>query len=1029
MSIPSSTYRLQMHKDFPFSEAGKRIGYLKDLGIGAVYLSPILLAKPGSTHGYDICDHNRINPELGGEEGFLAYAAALKEAGIGCLLDFVPNHMGADSGSNPWWWDILENGQSSPYRGYFDIDWDPLKPDLKGKVLLPILGDQYGKTLERGEIRLEFAEGGFRFRYGDNIFPVNPGMIPAALGDQSGLPMGDAEPEAIEYLSIMTAYRNLPVNPGADGKLVQERHREKEVARKRLAALVEAYPVVRTFIEAKVAEVNGIAGQVKSYDRLHALLEGQFYRLAYWRTAGQEINYRRFFDVNGLAGLRMENPEVMDATHSLVLRLAAEGSILGLRIDHVDGLYNPAGYLARLRSMAEAAVGGAVGAAGAAVGAAEASGKAFSQGSPSPFYIIVEKILCGEELLSRDWPVQGTTGYEFLSDLNGLFVDPAGLAKLGRLFRSVTGRSQSFIQEARHGKRLILETSMSSELNVLANGIDRLSEADRNFRDFTLEALRNALRETVVCLPIYRTYEDSGEISERDREAIEAALQAAALENPAMEGSIFGFLRTVLLPSGGNGPSPETRTPETTLSAEQRLDFSMKLQQLSGAVQAKGVEDTAFYRHLVLLSLNEVGGDPGSSGIPADEFHRRIRIRMQTFPHTLLATATHDTKRGEDARARINVLSQVPDAWRRAVSRLAKLAAAIRRGPGEAAPSDIDAYLLFQSMIGCWPMGPDGKPLPADAALADRLRAFAVKAAREAKLRTSWINPNGKYESALAGLVDELLLGASGPKVAKALFPVLETCAREGAFHSLNQIACKCAAPGVPDVYQGTETWDLSLVDPDNRRAVDFEELASGLTWIRNAFAPSPAFGDRAVPGESDPGAEARRGRILDLLDRWPDGRIKQFVLWQCLQWRKAFPDLFLAGAYHPVAIRGDGPAALSWLAFYRQHGGRNLLVCIRIRSPSVTLTLPDPVPPLSLAYREVSGNADGLATGNAEVNGGRAERTGGEELVLPGEWSGKWLVHAFTGTRFRAAENGEDCRVPLAAIAADFPTAWLWME
>ncbi|MEO6094480.1 MAG: malto-oligosyltrehalose synthase [Fibrobacteria bacterium] len=976
MSIPSSTYRLQMHEDFPFQAAKEKIAYLRRLGIGAVYLSPILLARPGSRHGYDICDHNRINPELGGEEGFQDYAEALRRAGLGCLVDFVPNHMGANPGSNPWWRDILENGKASLYRDYFDIDWEPLKPDLRGKVLLPVLGTQYGKALVGGEIRLEYSAGAFRFRYGEHHFPMNPCHIPLLLENPGPPNLRETQPEYGEYLSILTAFRNLPGPGETDLHRIQERYREKEIARKRLEILADAYEPIRAFIDDRIRKVNGLPGEARSFDRLHDLLDRQAYRLANWRTAGQEINYRRFFDVNGLAALRMENPAVFQDTHGLMLRLAAEGLITGMRIDHVDGLYDPAGYLKRLR---EAVPSGG-------------------------FYVVVEKILCGEETLPADWPVQGTTGYEFLADLNGLFVDPMGLAKLERIWRTVIGYAPSFIQVTRECKRLILETSMGSNLTVLADGLDRLSEVDWNYRDFTLKALRDAVREIIACLAIYRTYGTTAGFSRDDRRAIEDALEAAAVKNPAMEASIFRFLRLILLPLMGNGGEvaggeAAGGEEETSLTVEQRVDFAMRLQQVTGAVQAKGVEDTAFYRYLVLLSLNEVGGDPDSRGMAAKDFHRRIRARTEAWPHGLLATATHDTKRGEDARARLNVLTAIPEDWKRCVGRLSKLTDTYRRKSGLPYPSDGDAYLLFQSLIGCWPMGPDGAPMPADPAFCERLDGFLAKAAKEAKLHTSWINPNEKHERALSGFLKELLLGSYRPRTATILFPILETCAREGACNSLNQIACKCAVPGVPDIYQGTEGWDLSLVDPDNRRAVDFDELDARLACLERDFPEGV-------------NAEGMRRRAMDLLDNWQDGRIKMYTLWRCLQWRRSFPALFADGDYLPLDIEG-GSSASAWLAFCRRSGGQALVVCIRLRPAQKPVVNEAPRIPLSQAMAAIP-----------DPDPGR------ETLRLPRDWSERAFTHVFTGTRFPIPSSADgECRLPLTALAREFPTAWLWLE
>ena len=558
--------------------------------------------------------------------------------------------MGAEPASNPWWWDVLENGPSSPFAAFFDIDWEPLKPDLKGKVLLPVLGDQYGRALERGEIQLALEAGALVLRYFEHRFPINPRMSPMVLLPESG----DGNPafdesgdDGIEYLSILTSLRNLPTYQETDPARIRERQREKEVARKRMAALLERSAAIAAYVDARISVLNGTAGSAESFDRLHELLERQTYRLAFWRTAGHEINYRRFFDINSLLGIRMENAEAFRATHERLLSLFDDGDATGVRLDHVDGLYDPAGYLRRLRESLDASAAGGERAGGT--------------GESGFKYIVAEKILTGAETLRPDWPIQGTTGYEYLNDINGLFVDRDGMDRLDKQYRRFTLWNGSYRELIRDCKRLILDTSLGSELNVLANMIDRLSEADRNSRDFTLESLRDALREVIAAFPIYRTYADVAGFSEEDKTAIDSALRSAALENPAMEPSIFRFLRAVLLP----WEEVESHGPGGSIAREKRLLVAFKFQQLTSPVQAKGVEDTAFYRHAALLSLNEVGGDPDSRGLDAATFHSRISDRKKAFPFGMIATATHDTKRGEDARARLNVLTSMPDEWRR----------------------------------------------------------------------------------------------------------------------------------------------------------------------------------------------------------------------------------------------------------------------------------------------------------------------------------------------------------------------------
>ncbi|MGH7857602.1 MAG: malto-oligosyltrehalose synthase, partial [Candidatus Binatia bacterium] len=572
--VPASTYRIQVHRGFGFADVRAIVGYLARLGISDLYLSPYLAARPGSTHGYDICDHSRLNPELGGEAAYASLLSELAQRDMGHLLDFVPNHMGIDPASNRWWRDVLENGPSSPFARFFDIDWEPVKQEIRNKVLLPILGDAYGLVLERGELRLEYAEGALRLRYFDHDLPINPRSAPRLLRhdvERLKEALGEDHPSYREFLSIATELQNLPAYTESLAERIAERQREKEVARERLQRLVDSESAVREHLERCIRTFNGTPGDPASFDCLHDLLEAQAYRLAYWRTAFHEINYRRFFDINDLAGLRMEEPDVFEATHGLVLRLVREGKITGLRLDHLDGLFDPLAYLRRLRE------------------------------SVGPLYVIAEKILSSGERLPDDWPIEGTSGYEFLNELAGVLVDPTGAKPLRRLYATFTGRTAPFAIVMYVGKKLITQTALSSELNVLAHALNRISEDDRRSRDFTLEALREALREVVACFPVYRTYVGAGGPREEDRRTIDQAIERARRRNPAMEPSIFGFLREVLIPDAERLDPPEV---------ERRLGFAMRFQQYTGPVQAKGLEDTAFYRLNVLLSLNEVGGDP-----------------------------------------------------------------------------------------------------------------------------------------------------------------------------------------------------------------------------------------------------------------------------------------------------------------------------------------------------------------------------------------------------------------------------------
>jgi (1->4)-alpha-D-glucan 1-alpha-D-glucosylmutase len=898
-AVPTSTYRLQLHQGFRFADAEALVPYLAALGVGACYSSPHLMARPGSTHGYDICDHSRLNPEVGDEEEYAAFVAALRRHQLGHIVDFVPNHMGIDASANPWWRDVLENGPSSPFAAYFDIDWHPVKEELEQKLLLPILGDQYGRVLERGELQVHFSDGAFVLRYFEHDLPLNPRKTTQILEhglDALRRDLGDEDAHLLELLSVITALRNLPAYTATSPGSIAERQREKEVTRDRLARLATAAPAIRAHVESAVGAVNGTPGDAASFDALHQVLDSQAYRLAYWRTASHEINYRRFFDINQLAGLRMEDECVFEDTHRLLLRLVADGLVDGIRLDHIDGLIDPEAYLAVLRQRAEAARGAGAG----------------------PFYLLVEKILSGEETLPESWPVAGTSGYDFLNDLNGLFIDRRQQRVLLRVYRRFTGRRESFADIGYAAKKLIMDLPMSSELNVLAHALNRLSERDRRTRDFTLNSLRDALQEVAACFPIYRTYVSSRGFTDAERAALDAAIDGARRRNATAEPSIFDFVRAVLLPE-----------PEQSASAEdhaQRLHFAMRFQQYTGPLQAKGLEDTAFYRYNVLASLNEVGGDPARFGRTPAEFHAANAARRRNWPFAMLATSTHDTKRGEDGRARLDVLSEIPEEWGRHLSLWARLNASHRAVVGgEPAPARDDEYLFYQTLLAAWPQDTD----EADAALVERVREYMVKAAREAKLRTSWISENRAYEAALVRFVDRVLAAPAGARFRAAFAPFRRRVARLGMLNSLSQLVLKIASPGVPDFYQGTELWDLSLVDPDNRRPVDFARRRSTLAVLE------PLLTAGAPP------AERSRG-WRDLLERWPDGGIKLALTAAALRWRRRRADLFLRGDYLP--LEAHGRRAENVVAFARLHG-ESAIVAIAPRL--VTSLSADGAPPL----------------------------------------------------------------------------------
>ncbi len=875
---PLSSYRLQLGAGLDFPGAARLVPYLADLGITECYCSPILAARPGSSHGYDVCDHQRLSDELGGEVGFAELAGALKAHGMGLLVDFVPNHMAADPSANAWWRSVLENGPSSPFAEFFDIDWDPVKPELKGRLLLPILGDQYGVTLEAGHLRLVLAQGTIVLRYFEHDLPLNPRQLRQVLehglsGLQAALPQGD--PDLVEFQSIVFHLEHLPAYTTTDRDRIDERRREKQVAMGRLAALLDHAPAVRSGLEQSIATFNGVPGERHSFDLLHRLLEAQPYRLASWRTAMHEINYRRFFDVNELAGLRQEEPAVFEASHRLVARLVEQGVVTGIRLDHVDGLFEPGAYLSRLAAL---------------------------WGGAGPVWTLVEKILAPGEQINPEWPVHGTTGYDFLNQVNAVLVDPQGVAALERFYARFTGQDQPFDEVVYASKKTIIATSMAAELNVLAAALNRISEGDRRSRDFTLDSLQEALAEVVACFPAYRTYVRPGGWAPADEAMVDQVIAEALRRNPALEPTIFGFIRSMLLPS----PAAAADSGEL----DRRVRFAMKFQQYTAPVQAKGVEDTAFYRSAPLASLNEVGGHPEVPADPVAALHGANAERQRRAPLTLLATATHDTKWGEDARARLSVLSEIPRQWQALVTRWHKLAApALTRVSGELAPGAADEYRFYQALAAIWPA--DGGPA-AGGALRERIQAYMRKAMREAKVHTSWINPMAAYESATDDFVATMLDGHCAPGFLRSFVPVARRLAWLGMINSISQLLLKTASPGVPDVYQGTELWDLSLVDPDNRRPVDFAARRA----LLGELDAMPGLGGGA-------GAAAARALIAD----WKSGRIKLLVTAAALRLRRTHPARFLEGEYRALPVTGARAGHLVALA--RGRGAESVLVVV----------------------------------------------------------------------------------------------------
>ncbi len=876
--IPTATYRLQFNKSFTFRHAREVVPYLSELGISDAYASPYFQAGAESLHGYDITDHNKLNAAIGSREKYDAWVAALHAHGMGQIVDFVPNHMGIGDPANLWWQDVLENGPSSEYAKFFDIEWRPLKPDLHDKVLLPILGDQYGRVLEHGELKVRYEAGAFTLHYYEHVFPIAPGTYRFILDLALEILAPHAEEEFYaELQSIRTALEYLPRRTETDPEKIRERAREKEIIKRRLDRRCAEAPQVLEAIEKAVERINGKPGDPRSFDRLDELLNAQSYRLAFWRVAAEEINYRRFFDVNDLAAIRMEVPEVFEATHQLLLELVASGAVTGIRIDHPDGLYQPLEYFQKLqRSCAEV----------------------LKQPVPDDsraIYLVAEKILMRDEKLRRDWPVHGTTGYDFANDVAGLLVHGAAEDTMTKTFKRFIGHSMHYGHLVYAKKRLVMRLALANEVNVLGNMVDRLSEQNRWFRDFTLEALMRAVEETIACFPVYRTYIVPGQpVSEEDRVVIERAVAAAKRRNPAIEASVFNFLRDLLLLR-----LAEILTPEERAAHEH---FALKFQQFTGPIMAKGVEDTVFYIYNRLVALNEVGGEPQYFGLGVEDFHRRNLERQRHWPCAMLATSTHDTKRGEDVRARILALSEVPELWARSLSKWRQLNRKFKKIINDAAaPDGNEEYLLYQTLLGTWPIEESGAAaVAASETYIGRIQQYMAKALKEAKLNTSWIQPNMEWDNAMAEFVGAILAPDERNKFLPSFLPVVEEIARLGAINSLAQTVLKLTSPGVPDIYQGTEIWDDSLVDPDNRRPVNYARRREMLTLMGNT-----------------PAAELMRS--------WPDGRIKLRTIQRLLHFRRENPELFREGNYH--ALQFTGGFAECAVGFVRQWNDAALLV------------------------------------------------------------------------------------------------------
>ncbi|MDQ1272690.1 MAG: (1-_4)-alpha-D-glucan 1-alpha-D-glucosylmutase [Planctomycetota bacterium] len=908
--IPVSTYRLQFNRRFKFCDAKKIICYFHDLGITDIYASPYCKAREGSLHGYDIVDHNTLNPEIGTEEEYHEMVQELGKYQMGQMLDIVPNHMCITSKENTWWMDVLENGPSSPYANFFDIDWDPVKTELKNKILIPVLSAQYGIILERQELRLAFENGAFFIHYYQHKLPIIPKTyidIFQHRVDELKNQLSAENPCFLEFLSIITALNNLPAYTEKNPEKIAERYREKEIIKKRLWNLYNESSEIKAFIDENIRIFNGTKGKTESFDHLDKLLNSQIYRLSHWCVATDEINYRRFFDINDLAAIRMEYPGVFTETHKLIFRLIREGKVTGLRVDHPDGLYNPSEYFQKLQRncFLHKGIGALKNVADHPDSEAELvkqyDDRLLSDPHMKPFYIVGEKILIKGEKTPEDWPIYGTTGYDYLNSLNGLFVETVNAKAFDDIYTRFIKSKINFQDSIYEKKILIMETVMSSEVNTLGHFLNRLSEKNRHTRDFTLNSLTVVIKEVIAFFPVYRTYIQSPGVSERDRKYIEQAVSKAKRKNPAVSASIFDFLKDVIL----------LKYPENFEDDDKKdwLDFVMRFQQITGPVMAKGLEDTTFYVYNRFLSLNDVGGSPDRFGTPIETFHGQNIERFKFCPHALITTSTHDSKRSEDVRARLNVLSEIPDEWRERLirwRRLNKKKKAVVEG--QEIPGTNEEYLLYQSLIGVWPVEPMDKS--EYEVFKKRIKDYMVKATREAKVHTSWISPNTMYEDTLINFIETILNNFRGNKFLKDFQTFQKKISHYGMFNALSQTLLKITSPGVPDFYQGTELWDLSLVDPDNRRLVDYSIRIKILEELKRNEEEMPL---------------SKLAKELTI--NKDDGKIKLYLMYKALNYRKTNREIFERGEYSPLEAMGE--KATNVCSFVRKFRNSTVLVFV----------------------------------------------------------------------------------------------------
>lgn len=897
-NLPTATYRWQFHAGFRFVDAIALVPYLAELGISHCYASPYLKAHPGSVHGYDISDHNAINPEIGTDKERQQWVQALHAHGLGQIIDIVPNHMTVNDPNNHWWWDVLEYGEHSRYAHFFDIDWRTPDREYDGKVVLPILGDQYGRTLESGDIRLHFDQvrGMFTVQYYEHILPVGPGSYSRILTRlveyfSAG---EDADSKGRrELLNLIQVFNDQGERVGVDPG-VRDGRRTVAQARGELAEFFGKRASGRLALRETLAFFNGALGQgAGRFDPLHVLLEEQAYRLAYWRVSGCDINYRRFFDINDLAALRVENADVFEASHALVGSWVASGDVDGLRIDHPDGLRDPGQYFTRINDWARR-----LRPKGDAVMTPEERDGLYDL----PLYLVVEKILGTRESLPKTWRVHGTTGYDFANLVNGVLIDGRSEEIFDRTYEEFVEACDHYADMLYECKKLIMHTSLGSEIHSLGIRLWHIAEMDRQTRDFTHPAQMAAIFEIVACFPVYRTYVTEHEVGLNDRCYIEAACATAKARNPLVDSDVVDFIQSVLLLEGLKDQTADYR--------RDVLDCVAAFQQYTGPVMAKGLEDTLFYRYNRFVSLNEVGGDASRFAVSIEAFHEGNQVRLHEWPYTMLCTTSHDTKRSEDVRARLNVLSEIPGAWGERVLGFKERHRHLKEAPERAAPSPRDEYLFYQSLVGIWPLGPLQGTVLAD--VHARISAYMQKAVREAKAETNWETPSLSYEAALAAFIDGVLDPVANADFITEWAAWIAPIAYVGLWNSLSQVALKLLVPGVPDFYQGTEVWDFSLVDPDNRRPVDYLHRAALMADI--------------VRHDGD-GLDARVAFIRALVATPEDGRVKMYLTRVLLQLRRSESTLLAWGEYLPLIVTGTQGRHL--ISFARRLRDRVVIVAV----------------------------------------------------------------------------------------------------